>query len=65
MEGNSSTISGYLRKRLSATGHVEKYKALPIAKGYSQVEGVNFGEIFYPIENLTSIRVLMYLAATF
>jgi hypothetical protein len=34
-------------------------------KGYSQVEGVDLGEIFSPIENLTSIRVLMFLAATF
>jgi hypothetical protein len=33
--------------------------------GYSQVEGVNFGEIFSPVAKLTSIRVLMSLAATF
>jgi hypothetical protein len=36
-----------------------------VAKGYSQVEGVDFGDIFSPVEKLTSIRVLMSLAATF
>jgi hypothetical protein len=36
-----------------------------VAKGYSQVEGVDFDEVFSPIEKLTSIRVLMSLAATF
>jgi hypothetical protein len=36
-----------------------------VAKGYSQVEGVDFGEIFSPIAKLTSIRVLMSLDATF
>jgi hypothetical protein len=36
-----------------------------VAKGYSQVEGVDFGEIFSLVAKLTSIRVLMYLAATF
>jgi hypothetical protein len=34
-------------------------------KGYSQVEGVNVGDIFPPIAKLTSIRVVMSLAATF
>lgn len=34
-------------------------------KGYSQVKGVNFGDIFSPVTKLTSIRVLMYLAITF
>jgi hypothetical protein len=34
-------------------------------KGYSQVEGVDFGEIFSPVEKLTSIRVLMSVVASF
>ena len=36
-----------------------------VVKGYSQVEGVNFGEIFSLVSKLTSIRVLMSLVATF
>jgi hypothetical protein len=36
-----------------------------VEKGYFQVEGVNFSEIFSPLVKITSIRVLMSLAATF
>jgi hypothetical protein len=36
-----------------------------VSKGYSQVEGVDFGEIFFPVEKLTSIRVIISMAATF
>jgi hypothetical protein len=34
------------KKKLNAKGKVEKYKAWLVAKGYSQVEGIDFGEIF-------------------
>jgi hypothetical protein len=53
------------KKKLNATGQVEKFKARLVAKGYSQVEGFDFGEIFSPVEKLTSIRVLMSLAVKF
>jgi hypothetical protein len=36
-----------------------------VEKGYSQFEGVDFGEIFSPIAKLTSIRVLIFLDETF
>jgi hypothetical protein len=35
-----------IKKKLNAEGKVEKYKAWLVAKGYSQVEGIDFGEIF-------------------
>jgi hypothetical protein len=44
------------KKKLNAEGKVEKYKAWLVAKGYSQVEGIDFGEIFSPVAKLTSIR---------
>jgi hypothetical protein len=36
-----------------------------VAKGYSQVKGVDFGDIFSPIEKLNSIRVLMSMVVAF
>ena len=53
------------KKKLNATGKVEKYKARLVAKGYSQVEGIDFGEIFSPVAKMTSIRFLLSLAAKF
>jgi hypothetical protein len=53
------------KKKMNDAGQVEKFKDRLVAKGYSQVEGVDFGEIFSPVAKLTSIRVLMSLVATF
>jgi hypothetical protein len=50
---------------MNARGQVEKFRAQIVEKGYSQVKGEDFGEIFSPVAKLTSIRVLMSLAATF
>ena len=44
------------KKKLNAEGKVEKYKSWLVAKGYSQVEGIDFGEIFSLVSKLTSIR---------
>jgi hypothetical protein len=44
---------------------VEKYKSGLVAKGYSQVEGIDFGEIFSPVAKLTSIRFILSITATF
>ena len=53
------------KKKLNAEGKVEKYKARLVAKGYSQVEGIDFGEIFSPVAKLTSIGLLLSVAAAF
>jgi hypothetical protein len=53
------------KKELNAEGKVEKYKAWLVAKGYSQVAGIDFGEIFSPIAKLTSIRFLLSVAVAF
>ena len=54
-----------LKKKKSETSHVEKFKDRLVAKGYSQVQGLDFGDIFSPITILTSITLLMYLAVMF
>jgi hypothetical protein len=64
--GRKSVGSKWLfKKKFNAQGKVEKYKAQLVAKGYSQVDGIDFGEIFSPIAKLTSIRFLLSIAATF
>ena len=44
---------------------MEKYKVHLVAKGYSQVEGVDFGEIFSPFAKLISIRFLLVIPSAF
>ena len=39
-----------------------KYKARYVARGFSQVSGINYYETFSPTARLTSIRVLMQIA---
>jgi hypothetical protein len=53
------------KKKLNAEGKVEKYKARLVTKGYSQVEGIDFCEIFSTISKLTSIRVLLSVVVAF
>eukprot|EP00253_Pinus_taeda_P013181 PITA_13181 len=53
------------KKKTNAEGKVEKYKARLVAKGYSQVPGIDFGDIISPISKVTSIRLLLSVAAGF
>ena len=54
-----------VKKKLNAEGKVKKYKFHLVAKRYSQVEGIDFGEIFFLVEKLTSIRFLLSIVVSF
>ena len=41
-----------------------RYKARLVVKGFSQKKGINFGEIFSPVVKMSSIRVVLGLAAS-
>eukprot|EP00253_Pinus_taeda_P008240 PITA_08240 len=53
------------KKKTNAEGKVEKCKAWLVAKGYSQVSGIDFGGIFSPVAKVTSIRLLLSVVASF
>jgi hypothetical protein len=53
------------KKKFNAEGKVEKYKARLVEKGYSQVEGIDFGEIFSLVAKLTSIRFILSIVVSF
>jgi hypothetical protein len=48
----------------AADGSVEKYKARFVARGFSQVEGIDYEETFALVARYTSIRTIISLAAS-
>ena len=51
------------KRKLKADSSVDKYKARLVAKGYRQNEGLNYFDIYAPVSRITSIRMLIAIAA--
>jgi hypothetical protein len=47
----------------AADGSIEQYKARFFARGFSQKEGIDYEETFYPIARYTSIKTIIALEA--
>ena len=53
-----------LRVKANERGEVEKYKARVVAKGFSQVEGVDYDQNFSPTVRFESIRQMVALGTS-
>jgi len=53
------------RKKTNVEGKVEKYNARLVAKGYSQMPGIYFRDIFSPVAKVTSIMLLLSIVVSF
>jgi hypothetical protein len=45
-----------------ADGNIDNYKAIFVAQGFSQREGVDYDETFAPVARYTSICIVMSIA---
>ena len=61
-EGRTSVGGKWVYAIKQGPNGEEKYKARFVAKGYSQVAGIDYHETFSPTARITSVRMLMQLA---
>ena len=54
-----------LRKKLESGGSIDKYKARLVAKGFKQKADLDFFDTFSRVTRITSIRLLISIAAIF
>ena len=66
LERELLVASWFSRKKSSIPGvEYARYKARVVAKGFYQVEGMNYHDIFFPVVKRSSIRLLLACVAMF
>jgi hypothetical protein len=55
---------GVFKKKLRPDGTIDKYKIRLVAEGYTEREYEDFFDTYSPIARVTTIRVLLSLAAS-
>ena len=65
LRGNHNVIGTkwIFKNKQDAHGNIIRNKARLVAQGYSQVEGIDYGETFAPVARLESIRLLIAYAS--
>ena len=58
-------VNGSTRKRIGADENVKTFKTRLVAKGYSQVEGIDYQDTLSPVAMLKSIHTLLSIGVYF
>jgi len=61
---NRKAITGkwIFKVKLTPSGAIERFKARWAARGFQQIEGIDFNETFAPVSKFTSIRLILALS---
>ena len=51
------------KMKTNSKGHIERYKARLVVKGFEHKGGIDYGETFTPVVRINSIRLILALAA--
>lgn len=62
---NEISAKWIFKVKHDSRGNVERYKARLVARGFTQVEGVDYNEIFAPVVRMDSVRLLISLSVQF
>nr|KAJ0201031.1 hypothetical protein LSAT_V11C600318230 [Lactuca sativa] len=53
-----------LKRKMKVDGTIDKYKARLVIQGFRQKEGIDFFDTYAPVARISTIRLLLALAAT-
>ena len=53
------------KTKFTAEGRIEKYKSRLVAKGFNQLEAIDYNETFAPVAKMNTIRTILSIASSY